>query len=165
MVTPELIEYIKTERARGASADSIRQSLMTQGGWSSADIDEAISRASDTNASRSVVNDPFVLAYRRKRAIIIFIALVVIVTVLNVTSGLNFQGIGALASLIAIGTAIIASRLAVRSAVPQSGPWMEAAMLFGEIVFAAAITLGLGFVFFFAYCVFAGVFLGGFRNL
>jgi hypothetical protein len=42
MVTPELIEYVKTERARGVSNEVLRQVLQTAGGWSFTDIEEAL---------------------------------------------------------------------------------------------------------------------------
>lgn len=40
MVTPELISYIKTQLAKGATEDSLRQTLITSN-WSREDIDQA----------------------------------------------------------------------------------------------------------------------------
>lgn len=41
MVTPQLIDYIKQELARGTSREMIHESLMSAGGWNSENIEEA----------------------------------------------------------------------------------------------------------------------------
>jgi len=41
MITPELQQYINQQKSAGASDVQIRQNLLTQGGWSQADLDQA----------------------------------------------------------------------------------------------------------------------------
>ena len=42
MVTKELVDYIKTERARGVTDEALRSVLRSGGEWSSVDIEEAL---------------------------------------------------------------------------------------------------------------------------
>lgn len=41
MITPELLAFVRGERARGVADAAIRQTLMTNGQWTSANVDEA----------------------------------------------------------------------------------------------------------------------------
>jgi len=41
MVNTQLLDYIKQQLAQGADHDSVRNSLVTSGGWAQADVDEA----------------------------------------------------------------------------------------------------------------------------
>ena len=58
MITPELESYIKSSRASGISDSQIRQNLLSQGGWTPADLDQAFAAGSAppiTSAARAAV--------------------------------------------------------------------------------------------------------------
>ena len=57
MVTPELLEFIRTERGMGMSGDNIIHLLITEGGWAQEDIDEAFGQITKgTTASQAKPN-------------------------------------------------------------------------------------------------------------
>lgn len=41
MITPEVVEFIRTQDAKGVSRETTRITLVTQGGWSHENIDKA----------------------------------------------------------------------------------------------------------------------------
>lgn len=60
MVTKELLEHIKNQLASGKTYPDIKQELISGGGWSASDIDEAFRVINSAPIKRSVA--PYVFA-------------------------------------------------------------------------------------------------------
>jgi hypothetical protein len=56
MINPQLLDYIKSQMAQGTDSETIKQNLLSGGGWSSSDIDGAFKTlTSNTSASNTAV--------------------------------------------------------------------------------------------------------------
>lgn len=74
MITPELVTYIKNERAKGLADDTIKAALLSQG-WTEADFREAVDTIMGIKVNTAQVSkgaSPELKAYRRQKKWIIF---------------------------------------------------------------------------------------------
>ena len=61
MINPQLLDYVKSQIAQGANKDTIKQSLLSAGGWNGSDIDEAfriLTSSPNTNMQNPVGSIP-----------------------------------------------------------------------------------------------------------
>jgi hypothetical protein len=137
MVTPELIEYVKNERARGVTDDALRLALQTSGGWALSDIEAALrgdvavpsnsaagvtrmtnEAARPATAGNSVLAGPELVAWRARRRNHIFyilsaIALLISAFYLMLDGGLfEFFYIPMIVLIICYGVSSFISRFA-----------------------------------------------------
>jgi hypothetical protein len=186
MVTPELENYIKTERAKGVSDQTIRANLLVQGGWTMSDLDEAMkpvqsvpqapyvpvnqvqSTIAMTNESgkdgvKKVKKpiDPALLAYRKGKRNIVFALLVIFELVYySLLFGSNLLE-GWFFLILGILTAYCAATLSVKTLKPMKTPFKEALALVGVILFSLILCVLIGGALCLATCAVIGI-SGGF---
>jgi hypothetical protein len=54
MINPKLLDYVKSQIAQGTDNETIKQNLLSDGGWNSSDIDEAFKALMPSEAGNSI---------------------------------------------------------------------------------------------------------------
>ncbi len=170
MITPEIIAYIKVERAKG-TPDALIHSNLLDNGWHEQDITEAISAlavnpsADVVTISKSKIPSLEVQQYRRKvKWITFFILAAVDLFYLYYMGMFNravfYQGATTYIilsySFISLCIAYAIAAIATRSSSPQKNAAQEVVTIFAKIV--GSIILGIAILvgIIFAICMFTG---------
>lgn len=162
MVTKELTEYVRNERAKGVADDALRQVLQSSGGWSLTDIEEALRPQPSVPVAPYVPPAPTDLTQwrkRRKNQIFTVLTLIIIaISALFLLEGAEFFEFFYM-PLIVLGIAYGISWFISRNVSPSSHDGLS---LFGQILFAIVLGVilssGLCTAIFFG----GGFLLGGF---
>ena len=161
MITPDIVSYIKTERAKGTS-DSLIHSNLLDNGWNERDIAEAVS-ALATNPSlnpatmlKTQINNAELKKHRNKRTWITFAVLALIDFIIIMYMGGNgLFGVSPLSILIRIVVIYgIASFASLGSGQKKTAAWTvvdSIARVIATLFIAWIIIVGLLFL----YCLFA----------
>ena len=64
MTDPQLLDYVKSQTAGGIDKETIKQNLLSNGGWNGADIDEAF-KAITPGAVTAKIATPAILIFGR----------------------------------------------------------------------------------------------------
>lgn len=159
MITPAIVSYIETERAKNIP-DSIIRSNLIANGWSDVDITESMSSIVSPNASKAFVTSADLKEHRKKLMWTTFFVLIG----LDILIILGFKllygtwgifGISPLSIVWRIFGIYLISAFSVRGSKPGENATKTVASsiakIIGSILLAILIFVGL----FFAYCLFA----------
>ena len=168
MITPEILSYIKNERAKGTPEPLIRSNLLDNG-WHETDITEAVSSLTLNPNSIPATINPVASAelnqYRKKTRLIVFCVLTLIdifylysIGVLRLST-LSQAPASYIFTYLFINLCIAygISYIATRNSKPKGNQFVEIGTIIAKIIGAIILTIVILIGIIFALCVFGGL--------
>jgi hypothetical protein len=156
MITPEIISYIKTERAKNIPDATIKANLLANG-WNEKDIAEAIATPltsagqTPSKTGRPITSE--LKRYQKKQKWITFAGGMILYFLFNS----SLLGSGGTSSVILLIPGVLimylSAYIVTRGSEPQDKKWKEIAFIIIRIIGAEAITLLIAFAIAFAACL------------
>ncbi|MEN9912605.1 MAG: hypothetical protein RLY66_13 [Candidatus Parcubacteria bacterium] len=172
MITPELIAYIKSERAKGIDDKVIKATIVSQG-WLANDFDEAVLSMTGISKKLSEPVTPEVEKYRKDKkwftfAVLMIFPVIYVVYVFGMfNSAAFFSSSNAFLWILLYGSGIsgsvyLGARIATATARPQTSKGKEVINTIGYVlgggILSGLIFLGLFFVTCLALFATGGIF-------
>ncbi len=155
MITPEIISYIKAERAKNIPDSTIKSSLLSNG-WSESDIAEAMSSITTSGTPQPLAGNMDIKEHRKKLLWTTFFVLIGFdAVIILIMGGRGLFGVSPLSIGLRILVIYLISSFATRGSKPGENTTKTVASsiarIIGTVLLAILIIVGL----FFAYCLFA----------
>lgn len=164
MITPEIVSYIKAEKAKGTGDETIRANLLNNG-WKQEDINEAMASLAGADGAPANHAEPItpemiraLKQYRSKLRLVIFAALAIITIIFFIVNGYFSSGadnIGGaiffiiLMLLVSYGIASIA----VLGTSPRHNLALEIVGIIAKIIGAVVLLIVLLYGLLFLFCL------------
>ncbi len=158
MTQSNVLAYINAEKLKGTSNEVIKQNLISQGGWTFAEIDEAFANSSGVGVSKKGAPvdpiDPALLQYRKKMKSTYFMLLslgALLVAIPQLSVLLVNPGYVVVVFLLA---AFMGSSFAVKTMKPAQTRHKSIVNFFMGLLIAAITTTVIGGPLFFVSCLY-----------
>ncbi len=158
MITPEIVAYITSERAKGTTEPIIKANLLANG-WTEADIAEALAAlasGSKPGAPSAVYSDAELRRYRLKKTWLTFAILVVADTVaIILLGGQGLFGVSLTSIVARLVVIYIISYFTSKGSKPEKTMAKSVGTTVIRIVGAILLAFVIGIGLLFALCLFA----------
>ena len=155
MITPEIISYIKTEKAKNTPDAAIRANLLSNG-WNGADISEALASLSVPGVPGAVqISAAGLKKYQTNRIWLTFFILALIdFMIIMYLGGNGLFGVSPVSIVVRIIVIYAISYFTAKGSKPEASTAKAVASSVARVLGAIALAFIIGIGILFAYCYF-----------
>ncbi len=159
MITPEIISYIKAERAKN-TPDSVIKSNLLANGWTESDIKEVMSPVNLSGVPQPSVQTTDLKAHKNKVIWTTFFVLVIIDVLIiawfqSVQGTWGLFGISPTSIIIRLIVIYLISAFSARGSSVEEKTYKTVGRTIFKVIAAIILTIIIGIGLFYLYCLFA----------